>query len=234
VFTIPRVGQEVLVAFLDGDPDVPIVAGRVFNAQEPVPYKLPDNKTVSTWKSSSSPGGAGYNEIKYDDKAGMELVYVQAQRDYEKLVKRDEVERTGRNKLTTVAGNEDVVVKGVRKQLIESADHLHVKLDRMEQVDGGISLTVAATHQATVGENHLVEAGQQINLRAGTTLLLEAGIRLTIQGIGGFIDINPTGIDIMGTMVRINSIGVPGFGQSAEPKPPEDAQEAQPKDTPSP
>ncbi len=83
MFMLPRVGQEVLVAFLDGDPDLPIVAGRAFNGRELVPYKLPDHKTVSTWKSSSSPGGAGYNEIKFEDQAGQELVYMQAQRDEE-------------------------------------------------------------------------------------------------------------------------------------------------------
>jgi type VI secretion system secreted protein VgrG len=234
MFTLPRVGQEVLVAFLDGDPDVPIVAGRVHNANEPVPYKLPDNKTVSTWKSSSSPGGGGYNEIKYEDKAGLELVYVQAQRDLNQLVKRDEVERTLRNKLTTVAGTEDVVVKGERKAHVLSADHLHVEMDRMEKVDGTVSLTIGVDQQEKVGENHALEAGQQIHVKAGTTMVVEAGARLTLKGPGGFIDIHAAGIDIVGLVVKINSGGSPGVGLGAHPTAPLDAEEAQPKDTPSP
>jgi type VI secretion system secreted protein VgrG len=234
MFMLPRVGQEVLIAFLDGDPDQPIVAGRAFNGKELVPYKLPDNMTVSTWKSSSSPGGAGYNEIKYEDKAGMELVYMQAQRDLNQLVKRDEVERTLRNKLSTVAGNEDNVVKGVRKQLVEGSDHVHVKLDQMEKVDGSVSLTVQINRDEKVGLNHALEAGAQIHIKAGMTLVLEAGLRLTIKGPGGFIDINPAGIDIVGTVVNINSGGMAGIGLGAHPTAPLDAEEALPKDIPVP
>ncbi len=88
--TIPRVGQEVLVTFLDGDPDQPLVTGRLYNALNPVPYKLPDNKTISTWKSDSSPGSGGYNELKFEDKKGQELLYHQAERDQRVLVKNDE------------------------------------------------------------------------------------------------------------------------------------------------
>ncbi|MFO0587887.1 MAG: type VI secretion system tip protein TssI/VgrG [Polyangiaceae bacterium] len=87
---LPRVGQEVLVTFLDGDPDQPVVTGRLYNARNPVPYKLPDNKTISTWKSDSSPGSGGYNELKFEDKKGEELLYHQAERDQRVLVKHDE------------------------------------------------------------------------------------------------------------------------------------------------
>ncbi|MFT3771550.1 MAG: type VI secretion system tip protein TssI/VgrG [Minicystis sp.] len=231
MFMIPRVGQEVLVAFLDGDPDVPIVAGRVFNGKELVPYKLPDNKTVSTWKSSSSPGGGGYNEIKYEDKAGLELVYVQAQRDLHQLVKRDEVERTRRNKLSTVEGTEDVVVKGARRQLVESADHLHVKMDQRRSVDGTMSLVVKVDRQETVGKDYALDAGSEIHLKAGMTMVLESGVRLTLKSSGGFIDIHPGGIDIVGNVVRVNSGGEAGDGKGAHPEPPLDALEARPSDT---
>lgn len=87
---VPRVGQEVLVTFLDGDPDQPMITGRLFNAAAPVPYGLPDNKTISTWKGDSSPGDNGYNELKYEDKKGRELFYHQAEKDQRVLVKHDE------------------------------------------------------------------------------------------------------------------------------------------------
>ncbi len=90
MISIPRVGQEVLVTFLDGDPDQPVVTGRLYNKVNPVPYALPDNKTISTSKTDSSPGSGGYNEIKFEDRKGQELFYHQAERDQRVLIKNDE------------------------------------------------------------------------------------------------------------------------------------------------
>ncbi|MCK6588678.1 MAG: type VI secretion system tip protein VgrG [Polyangiaceae bacterium] len=87
---LPRVGQEVLVTFLGGDPDMPIIIGRAYNAVEPVPYKLPENKTQSVWRSESSPGGGGFNEIIFEDKKADELFYMQAEKNERTLVKNDE------------------------------------------------------------------------------------------------------------------------------------------------
>src|SRR5262249_48629133 len=78
--TIPRVGQEVLVGFLEGDPDQPIVVGRVFNGTARVPYKLPEHKAVSAIRTATSPASGGYNELRFDDAAGAELVHIQAER----------------------------------------------------------------------------------------------------------------------------------------------------------
>jgi len=228
----PRIGQEVLITFIDGDPDRPIVTGRVHNELQKVPYPLPENMTVSTWKSQSSPATGGFNEIKFEDKAAKELVYIQAERDLNKLVKRDEVERTMRNKLSTVDGTEDVIVRGVRKTLVESADHLHVKLDQNVGIDGSLSVTVKASHQEKVSMRHAVDAGQEIHLKAGMTMVLEAGMRLTIKGPGGFIDIHPGGIDISGLIVNINSGGSAGSGGGSSPTTATDATAANPSDKP--
>lgn len=228
----PRIGQEVLITFIDGDPDRPIITGRVHNELQKVPYPLPEAMTVSTWKSQSSPATGGYNEIKFEDRAGSELVYTQAERDLNKLVKRDEVERTMRNKLSTVDGTEDVIVRGQRKTLIESADHLHVKMDQNIGIDGSLSVTVKTSHQEKVTQRHAVDAGQEIHLKAGMTLVLEAGMRLTIKGPGGFIDIHPGGIDISGLIVNINSGGSAGTGGGSSPTTPMDATAANPSDKP--
>jgi type VI secretion system secreted protein VgrG len=231
MINIPRIGQEVLVGFLDGDPDQPIVVGRVFNAIQQVPYKLPENKTVSGWKTNSSPDGGGYNEIKLEDKKNLELLYIQAQRNLDKLVKNDETERTQRHHHQTIAGNQDIVIKMVKKELVEGEDHLHVKSDRLQKIDGTTSLTVGVDQEEKVGQKHALEAGKEIHLKAGQTLVIEAGTRLTIKGPGGFIDFHSSGIDIVGTMVKINSGGSAANGSGASPKLPEDAEEAQPRDS---
>ena len=86
---IPRIGQEVIVDFIEGDPDLPIITGRVYNASQMPPYGLPGNATQSGWKSNSSKGGGGYNELMFEDKAGSELVNFQAQKDHNLLIKND-------------------------------------------------------------------------------------------------------------------------------------------------
>ncbi|APR79313.1 Hypothetical protein A7982_04660 [Minicystis rosea] len=245
MITLPRIGQEVLVAFLDGDPDMPIIVGRTFNALQPVPYALPENQTVSTWKSRSSPGGEGFNEIKFEDKKDHELVYMQAERDRHTLVKHDEVERVGHTRHVTVGsdprytqgpplpddGNDDLVIKGTHKRLVYKGEHVHVKAGRSEQIDGAVSLTIGLGRDEKVLGAHALEAAT-IHVKAGSTLVLEAGMRLTIKSSGGFIDINPSGIDIVGLTVNINSGGEAGAGPGAHPTRPLPAVEAHPKDTP--
>jgi type VI secretion system secreted protein VgrG len=229
---LPRIGQEVLVAFLDGDPDMPIIVGRVFNALEPVPYKLPENKTVSGWRSRSSPKSDGYNEIKFEDKAGKEHVYHQAQRDRHELVKRDQAERIERDHRHAVGRDQHLAVLQTKKEHVVKDDHLHVEGDRYQKIDGSTSMQIGADRDEKVGGKHALEAGNEIHLAAGQHIVLDAGARLTISGPGGFIDIHSGGVDIVGTIVNINSGGSAGTAAAAAPKDPEDAEEAQPKDTP--
>ncbi len=119
-FTVPRVGHEVLVAFLDGDVDAPIIIGRVHNGAQPVPHGLPANKTVSTWKSASSPGGEGFNEIRMDDAKGREHVYVQAERDMDQLVKRDLKLAAGGSSSRYVQGEDSSAVGGSRTGFVNA------------------------------------------------------------------------------------------------------------------
>jgi type VI secretion system secreted protein VgrG len=95
---IPRVGQEVIVDFLEGDPDQPIVVGSVYNPDQMPSDPLPDNRTRSYVKSNSSPGGDGYNAIRFEDKAGKEQVYIHAQRNMDERVRNDSMERVGHNR----------------------------------------------------------------------------------------------------------------------------------------
>jgi len=115
---LPRVGQEVLVGFLDGDPDQPLVVGRAYNKTNPVPYKLPDHKTRSGWRSRSSPKRDGFNEIMFEDKKGEELFYVQAELDLQKLTKREEVERTFESRSLIVGKNRAEVIRTVDATMV--------------------------------------------------------------------------------------------------------------------
>ena len=84
---LPRIGQEVIVEFLDGNPDRPIVTGAVYNGESKPPYPLPDNATMSTIKSNSSKGGQGFNEFRFEDKKGSEQVFLHAEKDQDIRVK---------------------------------------------------------------------------------------------------------------------------------------------------
>src|SRR5277367_3598400 len=109
---IPRKGQEVVVEFLEGNPDRPLITGVVYNASMTVPYTLPDNKTRSTIKTNSSQGGNGFNELRFEDKAGSEEVFFQAQKDYNKVVLNNETVKITQDTTTTVdKGNRSVTVQ---------------------------------------------------------------------------------------------------------------------------
>ena len=125
MIVIPRIGQEVLVGFLEGDPDAPMIVGRVFNAAELVPYKLPDHKTRSTWKSNSSPGGGGFNEIMFEDLKHKELVWIQAQKNLRKLVKNDEVMTIGHDREKYVVHNETETV-GMNRVEITAVNRVEI------------------------------------------------------------------------------------------------------------
>ena len=99
---IPRIGQEVLLQFLEGDPDRPVVSGRVYNGENPLPYPLPDKKTVSSLKTASSPGGGGYNELRFEDAAGSEEIFLHGQLDMNAVIERDRTQKIGRDASDTI------------------------------------------------------------------------------------------------------------------------------------
>ncbi len=145
ILTVPRVGQEVLIGFLEGDPDEPIVVGRVFNAKNQVPYKLPDHKTRSTWKSQSTPQAEGFNELMFEDLAGKELIYFQAQKNLRKLVKNDEIITVVHNREKLVKANETETTGGVRTEVVGG--------DRIEITVGNETTVVGASYAKLVKFN---------------------------------------------------------------------------------
>ncbi|HKE46325.1 MAG TPA: type VI secretion system tip protein TssI/VgrG [Steroidobacteraceae bacterium] len=158
---IPRVGQEVVVAFLEGDPDRPFVIGSVWNGANMPPYELPANKTQSGVKSRSSKGGGGdnFNELRFEDKKGSEEVYLHAEKDQINMVEndrttmvgRDKSETVNRNKLVHVVGNHTENIDGAMSVVISKTLTENVLLNYAESVAGGMEVSVGAVMAITVG-----------------------------------------------------------------------------------
>lgn len=127
---IPRVGDEVLVEFAEGCPDTPIVVGRVHNGKNRAPYDLPAHRSRSAWRTASSPGGGGRSEILLEDRKGEELVEIRAERDLRKVVSRDEVERTGKDRTIRVRG--DLTVLSRRELRLKAGGELIIEGGRVK------------------------------------------------------------------------------------------------------
>ncbi len=214
---LPRVGQEVVVEFLEGDPDRPMVTGRVYNGERMPPYALPDEKTVSTLKSRSSKGGGedNYNEIRFEDKKGSEQLFLRAEKNQDTWVRQRRTEHVG--------GTTHLTVGGDQMEEVEGEKHVLVKKDHLEEVEGAVSLTIGGDLDEKVGKSWAAAAGQEIHLKAGMTCVIEAGMQLSLKVGGNFIDIGPAGVSISGTMVNINSGGSAGSGKGASPTKPKQA-----------
>jgi len=144
---LPRVGDEVIVDFLDGDPDRPLVVGRVHNGISPPPQQLPEQKAWSTWRSRSTPGGEGFNELTFDDAAGAERIYAHAQRDFIAEVENDAHIRVKGHVYGNVVGNSTGGVKGDGSLSIEGDAEL--------SVSGDLDVDAANITAAAKGEMYL-------------------------------------------------------------------------------
>jgi type VI secretion system secreted protein VgrG len=241
---IPRIGQEVIVDFLEGDPDQPIITGRVYNGINMPPYGLPAKATTSTLKSNSSKGGAGFNEIRLDDTKGQEQLFVHAERNQDTRVKLDAFEWIGNERhlivkvdqfeqvesnqhlqvksdqKAKVGGNASLKIGGDQKEEIGGDQHLKIGSRQNIKAGGTISINAGMDLQQKVGMKHAVDAGMEIHLKGGMNVVIEAGASLTIKVGGNFININPGGVFIQGTLVMINSGGAAGSGAGCSPAAP--------------
>jgi type VI secretion system secreted protein VgrG len=220
IFALPRVGQEVLVAFLAGDPDQPVVVGRLSNALNPLPVKLPAEKTQSVWRSSSSPGGGGFNEIRFEDRGGAERLSVRAERDMKMLVGLDQDLAVRRNRVKAVGGDESSRTGGRAIAYVGRDAHMTVEEELRERIGGKHSVTVEGDRHEQVAGALLVETGGAIHLKAGSAVVLEAG-DITLRGAGGFVRIDGSGVTLDGGAVKILQGGAPGGAPAASPELPD-------------
>jgi type VI secretion system secreted protein VgrG len=151
---IPRVDDEVVVTFFDGNPDRPLIVGSVYHSTNVVPYPLPGNKTRSTIKSNSTPGGGGSNELRFEDKKGSEEVYVHAQKDWTIGVENDKNQKVGHDETLEIDHDRTKTVKNDQTATIEHDDTLTVKNDQTMTVQHDQSLTVQNNRSVTVQADH--------------------------------------------------------------------------------
>jgi type VI secretion system secreted protein VgrG len=207
---IPRVGMEVVVDFLEGDPDQPLVTGCVYNGINKPPYDLPAHATRSTIKTLSSKGGGGTNELRFEDKKGSEEVFLQAQKALNVQVKANEHHQIG--------GSLDLKVGDYRKTTIEANDHLHVKGDQgiavqgqmtVAVVDGPLEFQSGSEAKLLSKAKMEIASKQEIAIHGGAQLVMEANGLISLKVGASGIVIDPSGVSVVGPMIKQNSGGAP-------------------------
>lgn len=214
---IPRIGMEVVVHFIEGDPDRPIVTGCVYNPLAMPAYTLPDEKTKSGIKTDSSTGGGGFNELRFEDLAGEEQIFMHAQKNMDIRVKNDTKE--------TVMNDRHLIVENNQLEDVRRDKHLKVGGDRSESVTGTASLTAQEIHQKA-NQNFAVEATQGVHIKGTMSTTIESDTSVTLKCGGSSISLSPMMISISAPLVNINSGGGGGSGAGCRPNSPEEAREA--------
>jgi type VI secretion system secreted protein VgrG len=181
---IPRIGQEVIVEFLDGDPDRPIITGRVYNADSMPPYALPDHKTQSGIKSRSSKGGSpsNFNEIRFEDSKGKEELFIQAEKDENIAVKNNQSTSVGSDRSLSVGNNETVSIGSNRTETVGANEKIGIGSNRTETVGADESVTIGANQSLTVGASRTksVGAAETVTIGASSTESIGATRSVTI------------------------------------------------------
>ncbi|MFP1885651.1 type VI secretion system tip protein TssI/VgrG, partial [Lonsdalea quercina] len=245
MIAIPRIGHEVVVSFLEGDPDQPLVTGRTFHATNPTPYVLPEHKTRTTLRTDTHKG-TGFNELRFEDEVSREQIYVHAQKDADTVINHIHRQSVGLDQHLSVAQDQYQRVERHRHRTIGQDDFEQIGQDHhqaigrnfiqqigqsLKRLIGGGEITkITGSRQSTISgsEETLIGAHQRTVVNTDSYLkaadiVLEAGQALTIKSSGGFIKIDSAGVTISGTIVKINDGGSPGTGvapSSIEPDAP--------------
>jgi len=223
---IPRIGQEVIVDFLEGDPDRPIITGRVYNAEQTPPYTLPGDQTQSGVKSRSSKGGGSdnFNELRFEDRKGSEQIVLHAEKDMQLEVEHDRSENVGNNETVTIGkdrtesvGNNESISIGKSRTESVGADEsvsisgsrtIAVSKDEAIDISGKRTDSVGKDEEVSVGENRTHAVGKDDKLSAGKNFALDAGDSITLTTGDASISMRKNGdIQIKGKNITIQGSG---------------------------
>lgn len=245
-FFLPRIGQEVLVDFIEGDIDRPIVVGSVYNGDNPPPYALPAEATKSTIKTLSSKGGEGFNELRFEDKKGSEEIFIHAEKDLQVRVKNGATQFVGGNENQIVAGESYGTFKKDRFIACEENLASDVGKDESRNVGQNLTHAIGQNHDHSVGMNltqtvgqnleidvgmgTAIKSGMDVSVSGGMKIVMEAGMTLSLKAGPSSVVLGPAGVTIDGPLVRINSGGSPlsakSPGKAQKPDPIKKAAEA--------
>nr|WP_250895143.1 type VI secretion system tip protein VgrG [Dickeya dianthicola] len=193
LIAIPRIGHEVVVSFLEGDPDQPIVTGRTFHATNPSPYPLPANKTRTSLRTRTHKG-AGFNELRFEDQAGQEEVFIHAQKDMNTVVLNNRSTAVNASHSENVGGDQTVVVQHNQTVSIEQNQHTGIKGTQNINVGNGRQTSVTTTDTLTV---------------SGDVTVVSTGGNIRLSTAGGYISIDHAGdISIVGNHLMLNGVRI--------------------------
>lgn len=184
---IPRIGQEVIVEFLEGDPDRPIITGRVYNGEQIPPYGLPANKTQSGVKSRSSKGGSGanFNEIRMEDKKGEEQLYIHAEKNQDNIVENDETTSVGHDRTETVGHDETISIGNNRTETVGNNEQISIGNNRTEQVGVNETIAIGSNRSVTIGMNksETIAINKAETIGAAKELTIGGLYQVTVGGV---------------------------------------------------
>jgi len=203
MMALPRIGHEVIVSFLEGDPDQPIITGRTFHSVNQVPYALPEHKTRTVIKTQTHKG-EGSNELRFEDELDKQEIYLHAQKDINTLVENDMSEQIKRDK--------HLLVDNERISQIKGNDHLTIEGEQRTAIKLDVSLDVGGSLHQKVGQASTLEVGTEVHIKAGQKVVIEAGAEITLKAGGSFIKIDPAGVHLVGAAINLNSGGSAGSG----------------------
>jgi len=188
--SLPRIGHEVVVAFLEGDPDQPLVIGSVYNGKQVPPYDLPANKTQSGVKTRSSLNGtpANFNEIRFEDKKGQEQLYIHAEKNEDIVVENNKTENVGNDETikighdrTETVGNDQSITIGKDDTLkVAMNQDITIGLNQTEKIGAQRTETIGATDSLTVGATRTTTIAGADSLSVGGVITITAGAAITI------------------------------------------------------
>ncbi len=178
----PRLGQEVVVEFLDGDPDRPLITGRVYNAAQPIPFDGPTQSGILT-RSTKKGTGENFNQIRFEDMKDSEEIYIHAEKDMKRVVENNDTEDVGADQTSTIGKNKSITVGSDHQESVGEKMNLSVGADRSVSVGGSCSetvgknmdLSVAENYSGTVGKNRTVSVSDNNSLTVGKNKSLDVG-----------------------------------------------------------
>jgi type VI secretion system secreted protein VgrG len=196
---IPRIGMEVIVEFLEGNPDRPLVTGCVYNTEFPPPFVLPEHKTQSGWRTESSPGGGGSNELRFEDAAGQEEIYLHGQKDWTIEIEHDEREQVGHDRHDRVGHDERFEIGHDQSGRVGHDQQLEVGADQHLAVGKNHRQTIAEAKSVDIGKSYELSVGDSMTTRIGETQTTTVGKdrQLDVEGdaserVGGDLVVEAT------------------------------------------